>query len=84
MDSNFPLIRKEAPWCVIEFIHFKGEKKHVFYSCVNDMSGNRLSAFDNDSPSVNDELKWVKSVIRDIKNKAVKVISYEGTIKFDK
>ena len=84
MNSSFNLIRKESPWCIIEFIHFKDKKKHVFYSCINDMSGDRLSAFDNDPPSVNDELKWVKSVLRDIKNKAIEVISYEGTIKFEK
>ncbi len=54
----------------IRFIHFRDKKEHTFYSCVNDMSGSRLSAFDNDAPTVDDSLSWVKSVFRDIRAKA--------------
>lgn len=52
----------------ITFIHTDG-KEHTFYSCVNKMSGNRLSAFDNNPPDINDSLAWVKSVFRDIRAK---------------
>jgi hypothetical protein len=59
----------------IKFIHSDG-KEHIFYSVVNRMSGDRLSAFDDSPPSINDALKWVRSVFRDIRAKAkvVKVI----------
>lgn len=82
MNSNFNLIRKESPWGIIKFIHFRDNKEHTFYSCINDLSGDRLSAFGGDAPGINDEMKWVKSVFRGIKKKSSKVISYEGTIKF--
>lgn len=62
----------------IRFIHFRDGKEHYFYSCVNDMSGNRLSAFDNDSPNIGDSLAWVESVFRDIRKKATKVIDCIG------
>lgn len=53
----------------IWFIHKDG-KEHYFYTVVNDMTGNRLSAFDNDHPSIDDNLSWIKSVFRDIRLKA--------------
>lgn len=62
----------------IRFIHFGDGKEHCFYSCVNDMSGNRLSAFDNDPPNIGDSLAWVESVFRDIRKKATKVIDCIG------
>jgi len=69
------LARPGTPAGEIRFIHKDG-KEHVFYSVVNDLSGSRLSAFDNDAPSVDDSIAWVKSVFRDIRKKAkvVKVI----------
>lgn len=60
----------------IRFIHKDG-KEHCFYTCINDMSGNRMSAFDRDPPSINDEIAWIKSVFRDIRKKA-KVIEVIG------
>lgn len=60
----------------ILFIHTDG-KEHSFSTCINDLSGDRLSYFDFDPPYVNSEMKWIKSVFRDIKNKA-KVISCIG------
>lgn len=62
----------------IRFIHFRDGKEHTFYSCVNDMSGSRLSAFDSDPPSIDDSLKWVRSVFRDIRAKATKVLEVIG------
>jgi hypothetical protein len=64
----------EKPWGEIKFIHTDG-KEHIFYSYINEMSGNRLSAFDNDPPSINDPIKWVKSVFRDIRKKATVIES---------
>ena len=61
----------------IRFIHSDG-KEHSFYSCVNDLSGSRLSAFNNDAPSIDDGLSWVRSVFRDIRKKAPKVIECIG------
>ena len=58
------------------FIHSDG-KEHFFYSCVNELTGCRMSAFDNEAPTVDDTISWVKSVFRDIRKKA-KVISVEG------
>lgn len=52
------------------FIHHDG-LEHYFWSAVNDLTGDRLSGWDNNPPSVGDTEKWAKSVIRDIKRKAV-------------
>jgi hypothetical protein len=60
----------------IVFIHSDG-KKHFFYSCINDLSGDRLSAFDREAPDVAQDDKWAKSVFKDIKAKC-KVISCIG------
>ena len=54
----------------IRFIHSGDGKEHSFTSVVNNMSNDRLSYFDSEAPSVNDSKTWVKSVVRDIKNKA--------------
>lgn len=74
--SNIALCDLEKPWGVIHFIH-KGEP-HEFYTMVNGLTGNRLTAFDCDPPSIDDPIKWIKSVFRDIRNKSEKVISQEG------
>lgn len=73
-----PLARPGVLSGRIDFIHFRDGKKHYFYSCVNDMTGSRLSAFDSDPPTINDDLRWVKSVFRDIRKKATKVMSCIG------
>lgn len=72
----------KRPWGVIRFIHKDGTE-HEFYSVVNRMTGDRMSAFDGDAPGVNDGLAWVKSVFRDIYSKSNKVLGYEGSLKFD-
>ena len=59
----------------IKFVHHDGTKR-TFSTCVNRLSGDRLSWFDDCAPSINDE-SWVKSVFRDIRAKA-KVISFIG------
>lgn len=62
----------------IRFIHFRDGKEHSFTSCVNQMTGHRLSYFDDAAPTVNDSLKWVRSVFRDIRKKATSVIEVIG------
>jgi hypothetical protein len=52
---------------------------HEFSSWVNSLTGDRLSAFDGNPPTINDSLSWVKSVFRDIQAKA-KVMEKIGNI----
>ena len=53
----------------IRFIHSDGTE-HKFYSVINTLSGSRLSGFDGSPPSVDDSLKWVKSVFKDIRKRS--------------
>lgn len=62
---------------VIHFIHFRDGKEHTFRTCVNDISGSRLSWFDSNPPTIDDSVAWIKSVFRDIRSKAT-VVSCEG------
>jgi hypothetical protein len=75
-----PLTDTTQPWGVITFIHSDG-KEHTFYSAINKLSGSRLTAFDNEPPSVDDDMPWIKSVFRSIRRKA-KVTGYGGTKHF--
>lgn len=68
---------KSKPWGEILFLHTDG-KKHTYYSYVNTMSGDRLSAFDGNPPSIGDTIGYVKSVFRDIRKKA-EVLECIGT-----
>lgn len=72
------LARPNAKSGKIRFIHFRDGKEHTFASVVNDMTGSRLSYFDGDAPSVDDPLTWVRSVFRDIRKKATKVLEVIG------
>jgi hypothetical protein len=60
----------------IWFIHSDG-KEHSFYTCINSLTGSRLSAFDSEHPSIDDSVKWIRSVFRDIRKKAT-VIRFIG------
>lgn len=82
LSNMAKLVDKTKPYGEIRFIHFRDGKEHVFYSAVNSLTGDRMSAFDTEPPSVGDSLSWVKSVFRDIRTKATKVISYEGAKHF--
>lgn len=62
----------------IRFIHFRDGKEHVYYSAVNDMTGSRLSAFDNDPPTIDNTVAEVKKVFKAIREKATKVIEVVG------
>jgi hypothetical protein len=63
--ETHPLHDSSATGGAIRFTHHDGSIRE-FYSWVNRLSGDRLSGFDNDPPSVNDPLKWARSVVRDI------------------
>jgi hypothetical protein len=64
-----PLAQSGKPSGKIVFIHSDGTKRS-FTSCVNRLTGSRMSYFDDSAPSIDDPLKWVKSVFRDIRLKA--------------
>jgi hypothetical protein len=79
MNYVTQLANKKKPWGYVKFIHRDG-KVHEFYSCVNRLNGDRLSAFDNHSPYVNETLKWAKSVFRDIFTRSKGILEFEGNI----
>ncbi len=79
MNYVTQLANKKKPWGYVKFIHRDG-KIHEFYSCVNRLNGDRLSAFDNHSPYVNETLKWAKSVFRDIFTRSKGILEFEGNI----
>ena len=74
-----PLGDTTKPWIHLRFIDSAG-KSHSFYSYINEMSGNRLTAFDADAPSIDDSVAWIKTVIRDILLKSTNA-EMIGTIK---
>ena len=55
----------------IKFIGFDG-KEHTFVSCVNQLSSNRLSYFDNDPPRIEERgnLSYVKTIFKNIRKKS--------------
>lgn len=76
--SVHSLADTNKPAGMIRFIHFRDGKEHSFYSVVNSLSGSRLSAFDDNAPDVGDSVAWVKTVFRDIRAKATKIIENIG------
>ena len=68
--SIHPLAAPHVQSGKIRFIHFRDGKEHSFYSCVNRMTGSRLSAFDSNPPTIDDPKPWIRSVFRDIRAKA--------------
>ena len=75
-SSIHPLARPGTSAGKITFIHKDGTERS-FYSCINDLSGSRLSAFGTDAPGIDDSLPWVRSVFRDIRKNA-KVLTCIG------
>lgn len=67
-DSGFPAGK-------ITFIH-KG-KAESYSSAVNSLTGDRLSGFSNNPPSINNSLSEVKKVFKAIRKKS-KVLSCIG------
>jgi len=81
-----PLTDESKPWGVIKFKCTHGKyadgEIHEFYSCVNEMTGDRLSAIDTDGPEINDTIKWVKSVFRDIRARET-IVGFGGSKEFE-
>lgn len=73
-----PLARAGVKSGKITFIHFRDGATHTFQTCVNDLSGSRLSWFDNNPPDVDESLAYIRSVFKDIRKKATKVIECVG------
>jgi len=65
----------------IRFIHFGDGKEHVYATTINSLSGQRLAWFDVSPPEVNVSVSEVKSVFRDIRKKATKIIEEIGDFK---
>lgn len=62
----------------VTFIHFRDGTIHTFYTCVNDMSGSRMSWFDNDPPDIDESMAYIRSVFCGIFKKATKIIEVVG------
>jgi len=62
----------------IHFVCFTDGQEHTFSTCVNRMSGDRLSWFDGDAPRFDPGGKWAKTVFADIRKKATKVLEVVG------
>lgn len=62
----------------VTFVHFQDGTTHTFYTCVNDLSGSRMSWFDNDPPDVDESMEYIRSVFRGIFKKATKIIEVVG------
>lgn len=69
----------DSPWIVVEFIH-SDNTPHNFYSVINEMTGNRLSAFDTSPPTIDQPLKEIRSIIKKIQTNAKDVKIY-GSMK---
>jgi len=72
------LARPGAKSGKITFVCFRDGRTRTFQTSVNDMTGDRLSWFDGQPPSINDSLSWIKSVFKDVRKKATKVIDCIG------
>lgn len=72
-----PLARPGDKSGLIKFIHFRDGKEHCFRTCVNDLTGSRMSWFDSDAPDIGESLSYIQSVFTDIRKKA-KVIEDIG------
>lgn len=77
MSAFLPLSDTAAPWVAVRFR--RNGTEHRFCSAVNTLTGNRLSWFDDSAPRIGDSLKWVRSVIRDIRARET-VLEIAGTI----
>lgn len=76
------LIDTRKPYGEIVFVHFRDGTTHKFWTAVNKLTGERLSAFDNNPPDIGESVAYCKSVFSDIRRKATRVISYEGSKQF--
>lgn len=78
-----PLTDESKPWGIIRFINLADNKENYFYTCVNKLTGDRLSAFNKDSPSINESLVYVTEIFNSIRRNA-KPLEYIGSKHFKK
>ena len=76
---NMSIVDTTKPWVRIHFLH-EG-KETSFYSAVNEMTGDRLTAFGSAAPTIGHTLKEVRTIIKNIKARSGGIISIEGTLK---
>jgi hypothetical protein len=74
-----PLTDLTKPWCVARFTHSDG-KPWTFYSSINEMTGDRLTAFNHLGPEIGHSEGEVRRILRNILKKATDV-EIVGTIK---
>lgn len=67
-EKVHPLADLDFPAGKITFLH-KG-KVESYYSAVNSLSGDRLSGFSNNPPSINNSLGEVRKVFKAIRKKS--------------
>ena len=75
-----PLADSNYPCGLITFIH-TDNTTHTFGFATNMMSEDKMAWFDGNAPSINDTKSWIKSVIKDIYNKSLKVTNHIGDYK---
>jgi hypothetical protein len=78
--TQHPLADLTKPHVHILFTRKNGTTHH-FYSCINEMTGSRLSAFDSDPPRIDDGMAWVQRMIRNIQANE-KVLSFNASKHF--
>jgi len=75
-----PLADKSKPWGVIKF-ELEG-KIHVYYTMINRLSGNRMSAYNSEAPYINSTMAEEKKEFKKIRELA-KILDYQGTKHFE-
>jgi hypothetical protein len=75
-----PLAVVDCPCGKIRFVHSQDGMEHIFSFATGEMGDNVLAWFDLDAPYVfkDGEYGWVKSVVRSIYKKAVRVVEHIG------
>ena len=69
MKPSHPLIDPKQNWIELEFICVYHNKPTKFYSGINKWTGDRMTAFDNDPPTINEEWKSALTTAKDIISK---------------
>lgn len=81
MEDNtviHPLARQYELSGRIRFIHREDGAEHTFSSCVNRLTGCRMSWFDSDAPDVDTPVSQIRTMFKNIRKKSAKVIESIG------
>ncbi len=76
--SIHPLASPNQLSGMIRFIHKKDGAEHTFKTCVNKLTNDRLSWFDNDAPEINTPISDIKKMFKNIREKSARVIESIG------